>query len=319
MKKILFFLIINGLLSSCHENKKPENFKLTIQLSNPLPELKINDPLPEYITKLIQPIEITQDTIFIPEVIIERSDINSEGPFKIVIPSTIINKAKKIADTYDYEDLKSDYEQNLDKIKVDEYLVKNGNISKEENNESDKSNSTVFEIDFSDENGIDSVINLYKNVLRKKGKSVKVLLKNKKPENLQNSNVEDEIVIKHAYSTDATPPLVRYKCPPKIIREPNSNTFNWCKEDLVNKISIDISPAKAGYSYPITGHYKIESGSESFETPIQPAGRHKNNLYNIKIVELTPNGKSIVKSKVLRNTKFDCDKSPVSFTFSSNK
>lgn len=165
MKKCSFLLSIPLILFGCKSivmQKISVNIVLQKQISN----LKAGEDLPVYLIKLIKQIEC-EDTVYIPQLIITRTDLPNEKPLQIEVPSITENIVKKWASLYDYNNLQEDYNENLPKLKVDNYLVKPGNLrdTRSKINISTQPDDVILSLDASNKNSTDSIINILFNTL----------------------------------------------------------------------------------------------------------------------------------------------------------
>lgn len=180
MRKIFLFTSLFMLVAACNtfwSSQEMCNFTLTVKLSSQIPGLKADEPLPTYLTKLISPIECN-DTIFIPQVKIERLDLPNEPPYVVEVKSKMENEAKKIAQTYEYSDLKDDYSENLEKIPVGNYLVKESSSNIQPTTTSEGSDALIYTLNIEDKNAADSIIKLYTAILKKSGTAKVVIILN---------------------------------------------------------------------------------------------------------------------------------------------
>jgi hypothetical protein len=172
MKKI-FLLLISFFLVCCN-NSEMIHYSVEIILRNELSNVNENDPLPNYITKIVNPIE-SKDTFYIPDVTIKRLDLPKEEPLKVEVPLIIENKIKKTLGTYDYDNLKEDYTENLPKIICGKYLTTKGN------NESDEkpiqiTDAMIYYLNPNNKISVDSTILAYSEQIKMNGGGKIVIL-----------------------------------------------------------------------------------------------------------------------------------------------
>jgi len=111
---ILIFCIF---LYSCEESKNIRYYNLNIELSEPIPNLKESDPLPDYLKVFINYTDTSSSKeLLVPDVTFVRTDIKSANSFKLEPPLTWINKFRKGRDMLPSEYLKEDYNILISKL-----------------------------------------------------------------------------------------------------------------------------------------------------------------------------------------------------------
>ncbi|MEN6454191.1 MAG: hypothetical protein ABFD10_08020 [Prolixibacteraceae bacterium] len=128
MKKhlILFgFIIIPGMfLNSCEESKKIRYYNLDIELSEPIPNIREADPLPDYLKVFANYTDTScSHELFVPEVTFVRTDIKSANSAKLEPPLTWINKRRKGIKMLPSEYLKEDYNNLINKLVTPKILT----------------------------------------------------------------------------------------------------------------------------------------------------------------------------------------------------
>jgi len=128
MKKhlILFgFIIIPGIfLNSCEESKKIRYYNLDIELSEPIPNIREADPLPDYLKVFANYTDTScSRELFVPEVTFVRTDIKSANSAKLEPPLTWINKRRKGIKMLPSEYLKEDYNNLINKLTTPKILT----------------------------------------------------------------------------------------------------------------------------------------------------------------------------------------------------
>lgn len=116
-------VIIYFTLVSCET--KMIDLDLTIVTNSKLAESP-DEPLPPLITDLLNPIECkVNDTVYIPHITIQRTDLAEEN-YVIENPISAEGKTRKFLNTYAYADLKNDYEEIIPTLKTGDYISKTG-------------------------------------------------------------------------------------------------------------------------------------------------------------------------------------------------
>jgi hypothetical protein len=107
------------------------------------------DKFPAEILSLINLIE-TDQTVFQPVVTIIRTDLPNEPYYMIKVKKEAANKLRYSMGIYDYMDLKSDYKENLGKLKPNEYMTKEG-TAKPQDYKPGETNVKIFHLTNSNE------------------------------------------------------------------------------------------------------------------------------------------------------------------------
>ncbi len=135
MKHIIFFgiIIIPGIfLYSCEKSKKIRYYNLNIELSEPIPNIREADPLPDYLKVFANYTDTSwSNELFVPEVTFVRTDIKSANSAKLEPPLTWINKRRKGIKMLPSEYLKEDYNNLINKLVTPKILTE----AKEKNKE----------------------------------------------------------------------------------------------------------------------------------------------------------------------------------------
>lgn len=149
----LFLLIIMSLLS-CNE-KKIQYFKLNIVLDEPISNIKENEPLPPYLTTLMNYIDTNcTNVLYVPIITFERSDFNPPKTLLYEIPISGVNKFRKSLDMLSSINLREDYDDNIKKLVIPKILVESkGSIQNVPTTSQHKSNTFELQIN---ENSIES-------------------------------------------------------------------------------------------------------------------------------------------------------------------
>ncbi len=126
--KLLYILSIIFFFTSC-ENRKIEYFKLNIISSEPLGQLKENDPLPTHLISLFNYYQDTSciEKVFVPKITLERIDISPLKKEDFEIPLTSLNQFRKSYDLLSGANLIEDYDENISKLITPKILIEPNN------------------------------------------------------------------------------------------------------------------------------------------------------------------------------------------------
>lgn len=155
MKKRLlylgFFLFINLILFSCTENITVRHYNLNIELNEPIPVLRENDPLPQYLKVLVNYIDTNcTNDLLVPNVTFIRNDIKQPNTHILNPPLTFINNFRNSYDMLPAEFLKEDYDKLIGGLTTPKILVEPKGTIKNINTAEDKNNAFVLNISKTD-------------------------------------------------------------------------------------------------------------------------------------------------------------------------
>ena len=119
----LFSLIV--FFSAC-KPKKIENVQLNLIFTGPIAVLEEEEQLPLMYANLISYYKdtVTNDRIFVPDVKIERIDINSNNKENYEIPLSGLNKFRKKMDLLSAAHIIQDFDKNINKLEIPSLILK---------------------------------------------------------------------------------------------------------------------------------------------------------------------------------------------------
>jgi hypothetical protein len=126
IKYCTLFIIIFSL-ASCKENVKEGMKEINITILFPEKIKNSNNELPSGIKKLLYPIEPQncKETAFIPKITLTRIDFKKPKSVPLEIPLSSVSKMKKKVGTFTFNNLMTDYKEEIPKLKLDKLLTLN--------------------------------------------------------------------------------------------------------------------------------------------------------------------------------------------------
>ncbi len=141
------------------------NLDISVIAGTPL-STDTDAPMPNFIKKLLMPIEC-EKIAYIPRIEIMRLDLPNEPELVIEVPLEPANKLRKKFGTYDYNNLKDDYNNYIPNLKSGEYISKEGDTSSVTESFHYSEDDIIYQLPQNsvNRNSIDSIINELKSLL----------------------------------------------------------------------------------------------------------------------------------------------------------
>ena len=207
---VLFFILCGLFLFSSCAHKVTKTISISFVANTKLVE-NAESPMPANIVSFIHPIECG-NYVYVPKVTIYRTDLGNDSAFTVEIQKEAANKIRDYFGTYDYNDLKGDYDRYLPELKAGLYLSKTGlpNSTKKPFNYSSSAllfilTDKISTISNNCYNSSDKIVSVIKNLICNNNfdisKRIIVILDDNNSSNARNDSISADSAISDFYNS----------------------------------------------------------------------------------------------------------------------